>query len=727
VAPSSVQLIVDASKALNPLKQVKQAVGDLDKQFEKLKSAAKGAANNVVQFARETEKSTQKVRDQIGAVQSLVGAYAGFSTIKGLVTAGVELETATKRAELLVDRFDQLAGVQQVAAKSANTFKLSQTEVLNSLIDLGNRLGPQGASLTEIQDIYDGFNTILAINKVSSQEAASAQLQLNQALGAGKLQGEEYRAVNEATPQVIDAVAKVLGVARGEVKELASQGAVSAPVLIEALRSVKAEGADILQQSLDSTSGKLRDFQASQAELSQALGTQLLPAFTPILNSLTQAIKSFTDLPEPVKTTTAAVVALSAAVLVLNPLLTTAIALIKAIGVATLIAAGPWVALAAGITAATVALASYQTQAEKTAKAAATGDSEALHKARTELHATQQQIALLRQEKLTATGRELHDIKQDIVRLTQEEKKLREGIAAGAASEISQASTGGLTTMPSAPEEEEAGKKKVERKQKERDLAKEALELEQAAYALQDQQQLAFEEAINDLHKEQAIQQAILNGNEEEVRNAYLLKDLIEEHGEEKGNVLYQNNLNLQSLQDQVKEAQKLKEAQKEAAAQLKALYEDVGASIKNGVVDALEGAIQGTQSLAEAASNMLNDIASKLLDVAVNLALFGTISGFGTGGGLLGGLIPRANGGTVTGGSSYLVGEEGPELFTPGRTGSIAPNDSLGGANVTVNVDASGSSVQGDSSQANMLGQALGAAVQAELIKQKRPGGLLA
>jgi len=43
------------------------------------------------------------------------------------------------------------------------------------------------------------------------------------------------------------------------------------------------------------------------------------------------------------------------------------------------------------------------------------------------------------------------------------------------------------------------------------------------------------------------------------------------------------------------------------------------------------------------------------------------------------------------------------------------------------VNVDASGSSVQGDSQNSNQLGKAIGIAVQAELIKQKRPGGLLA
>jgi phage-related minor tail protein len=88
-----------------------------------------------------------------------------------------------------------------------------------------------------------------------------------------------------------------------------------------------------------------------------------------------------------------------------------------------------------------------------------------------------------------------------------------------------------------------------------------------------------------------------------------------------------------------------------------------------------------------------------------------------------------RAAGGPVSAGSPYIVGEKGPELFVPGRSGGIVPNDSLGmgSANVVVNVDASGSSVQGDGNQANQLGKAIGIAVQQELIKQKRPGGLLA
>ena len=88
-----------------------------------------------------------------------------------------------------------------------------------------------------------------------------------------------------------------------------------------------------------------------------------------------------------------------------------------------------------------------------------------------------------------------------------------------------------------------------------------------------------------------------------------------------------------------------------------------------------------------------------------------------------------RADGGPVSRGKSYIVGERGPEMFTPGSTGMITPNHELGGSstNVVVNVDASGSSVEGDEQRGRELGRLISVAVQSELLEQKRPGGLLA
>ena len=75
------------------------------------------------------------------------------------------------------------------------------------------------------------------------------------------------------------------------------------------------------------------------------------------------------------------------------------------------------------------------------------------------------------------------------------------------------------------------------------------------------------------------------------------------------------------------------------------------------------------------------------------------------------------------------LMGEAGPEAVMPlkrGRGGRLGVEASGGVGNIVVNVDASGSSVEGDSQRSQEFGRALAAAIQSEMIKQKRPGGLL-
>jgi hypothetical protein len=235
--------------------------------------------------------------------------------------------------------------------------------------------------------------------------------------------------------------------------------------------------------------------------------------------------------------------------------------------------------------------------------------------------------------------------------------------------------------------------------------------------ALDLQQRQTGIDRLQDLNDEQELLQARLNGNEAEVILKQQIRDIMKDT---KGLSEEDVRLKLESINADKK---RLEEAE-----QLKQLYSDIGMSIKSGVVEAITSAVEGTKTLGEVAGSVLKNIANKLLDVAINFALFGVSSGTGSGGGLLGGLFKgRATGGTVTGGSPYIVGERGPELFMPGRSGSIIPNNAMGGATINVSVDATGSRVEGDTSEQKRLGEAIGVAIRQELIKQKRPGGLLA
>jgi len=146
----------------------------------------------------------------------------------------------------------------------------------------------------------------------------------------------------------------------------------------------------------------------------------------------------------------------------------------------------------------------------------------------------------------------------------------------------------------------------------------------------------------------------------------------------------------------------------------------------------------------ADFARSVLNDLSRILIRFAMFQALkavvpggsaLGKFLGFADGGIMTSnGSMPLkryANGGIATSPQIAMFGEGSrPEAYVPLPDGRSIPVTMRGGGaeagNIVVNVDATGSSVEGDGVRGDKLGEALGAAVRAELIRQKRPGGLL-
>ena len=163
-------------------------------------------------------------------------------------------------------------------------------------------------------------------------------------------------------------------------------------------------------------------------------------------------------------------------------------------------------------------------------------------------------------------------------------------------------------------------------------------------------------------------------------------------------------------------------------------LLNSIKDTVAQGLTNAIMGLVDGTKSLGESLSGILRQLGSMFLNAG-----FKSLFNFADGGVFQQGKVtPFAYGGVVNKPTLFpmangagLMGEAGPEAIMPlrrDRSGRLGVEASSGGlGNVVVNVDASGSSVEGDAQGANQLGKAIGIAVQAELVKQKRPGGLLA
>ena len=172
------------------------------------------------------------------------------------------------------------------------------------------------------------------------------------------------------------------------------------------------------------------------------------------------------------------------------------------------------------------------------------------------------------------------------------------------------------------------------------------------------------------------------------------------------------------------------------------------------GMEDALVNFVMtGKLNFADLARSIIADITRMAIRAAIVKPLFNFLfPGLADGGVVSGGelvesakgnvfaknkIVPYKMGGIVNRPTVFpmkngmgLMGEAGPEAVMPlkrGANGKLGVQASGGIGNVIVNVDASGSSVEGNEDEGRELGKVLGVAIQAELLKQKRPGGILA
>jgi len=152
--------------------------------------------------------------------------------------------------------------------------------------------------------------------------------------------------------------------------------------------------------------------------------------------------------------------------------------------------------------------------------------------------------------------------------------------------------------------------------------------------------------------------------------------------------------------------------------------------TLANQMTSAIEGLIDGTKTLGQSLSGLLRTFGSMFLRSGIGSFVDGIFKSAKGNVFAQNGIVPYAKGGYIGRPTLSLMGEAGPEAVLPlrrGRGGRLGVETSGNGmGNVVVNVDAKGTAAQGDSPSANQLGKAIGAAVQAELIKQQRPGGLL-
>lgn len=192
------------------------------------------------------EKATtshNKFLDQVKGI----AIYAALSAaIYGVMTAMTSLAVATikmadeytaiqNRMKLYITDAKELGKVNSQLAQ----FSIENNVGLRETATLFSRLAPSmqklGANTAAITTVVDAFGKSMRIGGATAMEAASATIQFSQAMASGKLAGDEFRSISEASPRFLQAIAEGSGIAASKLKEMSAAGMLTTEVISKAL------------------------------------------------------------------------------------------------------------------------------------------------------------------------------------------------------------------------------------------------------------------------------------------------------------------------------------------------------------------------------------------------------------------------------------------------------------------------------------------------------------
>lgn len=236
-------------------------------------------------FNQQIRDGTSASNGLMNSIKGIVAAYISVQSMKGALDLSDELTQTTARLEMMGQRFGE-AGIsgqdlmQQVYA-SAQDARGSLSDMADVVARFGNNARDAFGSTQEVIDFANLVQKQMAIAGASTQEAANAELQLSQALGSGVLRGDELNSIFEQAPNLIQNIADYLDVPVGKIREMASEGELSADVVKAAIFSAS-----------DEINAKFSQMPMTWCQLWQSFQNSATMAFQPVLQRLNEMANS---------------------------------------------------------------------------------------------------------------------------------------------------------------------------------------------------------------------------------------------------------------------------------------------------------------------------------------------------------------------------------------------------------------------------------------------------
>lgn len=212
---------------------------DIGEEFNQAAADIRLAENAVDDFNSSLDKNNSSLNKNNGllatGIANLVSWYAILKSSKAVMDMSDTYVQTQARLDMINDGQQTLSELENQIYRSAQRSRASYNDTADAVAKLQMRAGDAFKTNAETIQFTENLNKIYAIGGTAQQEMASATLQLSQALGSGVLRGEEFNAVFEAAPMVMQLVADYMDVPIGKLRELAADGEISANVVKNAL------------------------------------------------------------------------------------------------------------------------------------------------------------------------------------------------------------------------------------------------------------------------------------------------------------------------------------------------------------------------------------------------------------------------------------------------------------------------------------------------------------
>lgn len=201
----------------------------------KMGDAAGGAAEKQKKMNRAMRDGSSAAGSLASRLKALAAGYLGLRGVQALGSLSDTWTQTTARLDRMNDGRQTTPEAQEMIFHAAQRSRGDYQDTADMVAKLGTLAPDAFGSTAEVVAFAEQINKQFALAGTSAQGAQAAMLQLTQAMSSGVLRGEELNSVLEQAPTITQAIAKYMGVTIGELRELASEGQVTAQVVKAAL------------------------------------------------------------------------------------------------------------------------------------------------------------------------------------------------------------------------------------------------------------------------------------------------------------------------------------------------------------------------------------------------------------------------------------------------------------------------------------------------------------